>query len=131
MTDGPRLFAPATARSRDPIWTAIAPELPPRGLVLEVAAGSGEHSIHFARLSSPQLFFQPTDPDASARASIDAWIARSGLANVKPALDLDAASQRWPVAQADVLLCINMIHISPWEATQGLIRGAAGVLPPG
>jgi SAM-dependent methyltransferase len=131
MTDDPRLFAPATARNRDPIWNVLAPELPLRGLVLEVAAGSGEHSIHFARLSSPQLVFQPTDSDVSARASIDAWMARSGLANVKPALDLDAASQTWPVAHADAVLCINMIHISPWEATQGLIRGAACVLPPG
>ena len=123
MTDDPRLFAPATARNRDPIWTVLAPELPTRGLVLEIAAGSGEHSVHFARLAVPTLHFQPTDPDASARASIDAWAARSDLANVKLALALDAASDTWPVAHADAVLCINMVHISPWQATEGLIRG--------
>jgi SAM-dependent methyltransferase len=131
MTNDPRLFAPATARNRDPIWTVLAPELPTSGLVLEIAAGSGEHSIHFARLSMPTLHFQPTDPDAAARASIDAWVARSGLANAKPALSLDAAADDWPVTHADAVLCINMIHISPWEATVGLVRGAARVLPPG
>jgi SAM-dependent methyltransferase len=122
MTDDPRLFAPATARNRDPIWTVLAPELPTSGLVLEIAAGSGEHSIHFARLSMPTLHFQPTDPDAAAR---------SDLANLKPALALDAAADDWPVTRADVVVCINMVHISPWEATEGLIRGAARVLPPG
>ena len=131
MIDDPRLYAPATARNRDPIWTVLAPELPTRGLVLEIAAGSGEHSIHFARLCMPTLHFQPTDPDTTARASIDAWVARSGLANIKPALDLDAAADDWPVTRADAVLCINMIHISPWAATAGLVRGAARVLPPG
>ena len=131
MTDDARLFAPATARNRDPIWTVLAPELPTRGLVLEIAAGSGEHSIHFARRSMPTLHFQPTDPDTTARASIDAWAVRSGLANVKPALALDAAADDWPVTHADAILCINMIHISPWAATAGLVRGAARVLPPG
>jgi len=131
MTDDPRLFAPATARNRDPIWTVLVPELPTSGLVLEIAAGSGEHSVHFAHLSMPTLHFQPTDLDEAARASIDAWVVRSGLANVKPALALDAGADYWPVAHADVVVCINMVHISPWAATAGLIRGAARVLPPG
>jgi SAM-dependent methyltransferase len=131
MTDDPRLFAPATARNRDPIWTVLAPELPTSGLVLEIAAGSGEHSIHFARLSMPTLHFQPTDPDAAARASIDAWAARSDLANVRPALALDAAADDWTVTHADVVVCINMIHISPWRAAEGLMAGAARVLAPG
>jgi SAM-dependent methyltransferase len=131
MTDDPRLFAPATARNRDPIWTVLVPELPTSGLVLEIAAGSGEHSVHFAHLSMPTLHFQPTDLDEAARASIDAWVVRSGLANVKPALALDAGADDWPVAHADVVVCINMVHISPWAATAGLIRGAARVLPPG
>jgi hypothetical protein len=96
---------------------------------LEIAAGSGEHSIHFARLSMPTLHFQPTDPDAAARASIDAWVARSGLTNVKPALALDAAADDWPVTHADVVVCINMIHISPWSATLGLLAGAGRTLP--
>jgi SAM-dependent methyltransferase len=131
MTADPRLFAPATARNRDPIWNVLAPELPPSGLVLEIASGSGEHTIHFAGLSAPKLIYQPTDPDAAARTSIDAWVAHAGLANVRPALALDAATNTWPVAGADVVLCINMIHISPWAAAVGLVRGASRVLPPG
>lgn len=131
MTDDPRQLAPSAARNRDPIWNVLQPQLPPRGLVLEVASGSGEHTAHFARLAGPDLVFQPSDPDAAARASIDAWTLASGLTNIKPAVVLDAAADGWPVECADVVLCINMIHISPWSATVGLVRGAARVLPPG
>jgi SAM-dependent methyltransferase len=131
MSDDPRQYAPSTARNRDPIWRVLRPQLPPAGLVLEIASGSGEHVAHFARLAAPGIVFQPTDPSADARASIDAWTAAANLGNVGPALALDAASGSWPIAHADVVLCINMIHISPWSATEGLIRGAADVLPPG
>ncbi len=131
MTDDPRQFAPSAARNRDPIWSVLQPQLPPRGMVLEVASGSGEHTVHFARLAGPDIVFQPSDPDATARASIDAWALAAGLTNVKPAAALDAAADAWPIARADVVLCINMIHISPWSATVGLVRGAARVLPPG
>lgn len=126
-----RQHAPATARNRDPIWSVLRPQLPPTGLVLEVASGSGEHTVHFAHLAGPQLDFQPSDPDAQARASVDAWRAASQLSNVRPALALDAAAEAWPVAHADVVLCINMIHISPWRSAIGLVRGAARVLPVG
>ena len=121
--------APATARNRDPILNVLKPHLPARGLVLEVASGSGEHIVHFAQASAPGLTFQPSDPDASARASIDAWVASLDLANVRPALALDAASTAWPIDRADVVACINMIHISPWAATVGLVTGAARILP--
>jgi SAM-dependent methyltransferase len=131
MTDDPRQYAPSAARNRDPIWSVLQPQLPPRGMVLEVASGSGEHTVHFARLAGPDIVFQPSDPDATARASIDAWALAAGLTNVKPAAALDAAADAWPIARADVVLCINMIHISPWSATVGLVRGAARVLPPG
>jgi SAM-dependent methyltransferase len=127
MTADARLFAPATARNREPILEVLRHHLPRRGLVLEVASGSGEHTAHFAA-AFPELVFQPSDPDSGARASIDAWTAALGLTNVRPALALDAAAHDWPIAAADVVLCINMIHISPWSAAEGLMRGAARVL---
>lgn len=122
-----RRHAPATARNRAPILDVLRPHLPPRGLVLEVASGSGEHTAHFAQ-AMPGLTFQPSDPDPAARASIDAWA--EDFTNVRPAMTLDAAAEQWPVEQADAVVCINMIHIAPWQAAIGLIRGAARVLPP-
>jgi SAM-dependent methyltransferase len=122
--------APAAARNRQPIFDVLRPHLPANGLVLEVASGSGEHTAHFAQ-ALPALTFQPSDPNATARASIDAWATDLGLANVRPALTLDAAADVWPVDRADAIVCINMIHISPWAATVGLIRGAARLLQPG
>jgi SAM-dependent methyltransferase len=122
-----RRFSPSAARNRDPILQALRPRLPAAGLVLEVASGTGEHCAHLAA-ALPGLRFQPTDPDPDALASIDAWCG--SLPNVRPALALDAAAD-WPVAAADAVLCINMIHIAPWEATVGLMAGAARVLAPG
>jgi SAM-dependent methyltransferase len=126
-----RQHAPSAARNRDPIWAELGPQLPLQGLVLEVASGSGEHTAHFARAAGPQIAFQPSDPDAPARASIDAWIAASGLPNIRPALALDAAADVWPIDSADAVVCINMIHISPWTSAIGLVNGAARVLSPG
>lgn len=126
----PRRFAPAVARNRDPLLAAIRPLLPEAGLVLEIASGSGEHAVHFAA-AIPGLTFQPSDPQPEAQASIDAWVAASGLANIRPALAIDAAAPGWPTATADAVVCINMIHIAPWSATEGLLRGAAAILPPG
>jgi hypothetical protein len=128
MSQDPRREAPAVARNRDPILAVLKRVLPPSGLVLEVASGSGEHCAFFAA-ALPGLDFQPSDPEAEARASTDAWCA--GLPNVRPALALDAATQSWPIQAADAVLCINMVHISPWEATLGLLRGAARLLPDG
>jgi len=125
-----RRHAPAAQRNREPILAVLRDVLPPVGLVLEIAAGSGEHAVHFAR-AFPALAWQPTDPDAAARTSIDAWVEEEGADTVRPALALDAAGDVWPVTQADALVCINMIHISPWDATLGLLRGAARVLPAG
>jgi SAM-dependent methyltransferase len=120
--------APAAARNREPILDVLRQHLPQQGLVLEFASGTGQHVVHFAR-ALPALAFQPSDPNDSARASIDDWANTLGLSNVRPALPLDAAAGAWPVATADAILCINMIHISPWEATVGLIEGAARTLP--
>ena len=129
MTD-PRQHAPAAARNRDPILAVLRDVLPWTGTVLEIASGSGEHILHFAA-GLPGLTFQPSDPNPAARQSIAAWAAESGLANLRPPLALDAAAPPWPIAAADAVLCINMIHISPWAATEGLMRGAAAILPPG
>jgi hypothetical protein len=119
--------APAAARNRQPILDVLREHLPASGLVLEVASGSGEHVMHFAA-ALPDLIFQPSDPDSSARASIDDWARESGLANVRPAVALDAQSAAWPVEQACAVLCSNMIHIAPWQAATGLIAGAGRLL---
>lgn len=129
MSEDARQYAPAAARNRDPIWQVLKDELPAQGLVLEVASGSGEHAVHFASHSPSGLIFQPSDPDARARASIDAWTKASGLPNIRPALELDASAETWPIAHADAVFCFNMIHIAPWDAALGLIAGAARILP--
>ena len=120
--------APATARNRDPILTVLREILPERGLILEIASGTGEHVRYFAA-NLPQLDWQPSDPDAQALASIAAW--SEGLPNVHPPLQLDATAAEWPIAHVDAILCINMVHISPWAATEGLFAGAARLLNEG
>ena len=122
-----RRHAPAATRNRQPILDVLRQHLPAAGLVLEVASGSGEHVMHFAA-SLPNLVFQPSDPDSAARASIDDWAHETGLANVRPAVALDAQQAAWPVEQADAVLCSNMIHIAPWQAAIGLIAGAGRLL---
>lgn len=131
MSQDERQYAPAAARNRAPIFDVLRPLLPERGLVLEIASGSGEHVTGLAQDCGPALTFQPSDPDAGARRSIDAWTRELGLENVRPAVALDATSESWPVSAADVVFCINMIHISPWQATEGLFRGAGHVLATG
>jgi SAM-dependent methyltransferase len=125
-----RRQAPAAARNRQPILDILTPRLPARGLVLEIASGSGEHIVHFAE-ALPDLVFQPSDPSADARASIDEWVQALALGNVRPALALDAARDVWPLERADAVLCCNMIHIAPWEAAVGLIAGAGRLLASG
>jgi hypothetical protein len=131
MTHDARLVAPATARNREHIAKVLRRHLPSQGLVLEVASGTGEHVAHFAGALSTGLTFQPSDPDAAARASIDAWVQATGVRNVLPAIPLDALADPWPIQRADALICINMIHIAPLDAAIGLVRGAAAVLPTG
>jgi SAM-dependent methyltransferase len=128
MTDD-RLYAPATGRNRAAILDVLRAALPSKGHVLEIASGSGEHVVHFAR-ALPLLTFQPTDLNAAARRSIAAWVEAEGLTNVEAPIALDAMSATWPVTAADAVLCINMIHIAPWSAAEGLIAGAASILPP-
>ncbi len=128
--EGAKRHAPATARNRDAIIQVLSDWLPDTGTVLEVASGSGEHIVQFAARFRT-LNWQPSDPDPAALASIAAWSRESGLANILSPLELDAAAPDWPVAQAAAILCINMVHISPWEATLGLLAGAARLLPTG
>ncbi|WP_404370811.1 DUF938 domain-containing protein [Sphingomonas sp. MMS24-J45] len=125
---GLRKHAPATLRNRMVIADVLREALPRSGTVLEIASGSGEHAAYFAG-ELPALEWQPSDPDPSALLSIAAWC--EGSANVAPPIALDAAAPEWPIARADAVLCINMVHISPWDATLGLMAGAARVLDAG
>jgi SAM-dependent methyltransferase len=122
--------SPAAERNREPIADVLREVLPERGLILEVASGTGEHAVHFAR-AFPKLLFQPSDPEPAAVRSIAAWRAEAGLFNLLEPVALDARAREWPVDEADAMLCINMIHISPRGATEGLMRGAERLLPPG
>lgn len=119
--------APATARNREPIAEVLAGVLPEAGTVLEIASGTGEHCAYFA-YRFPMLEWQPSDPDPEALTSIADWT--EGLAHVRPPIALDAADE-WPVTAADAILCINMVHISPWAATLGLMAGAGRLLAAG
>ena len=119
--------APATARNSGPLADVLAGELPVRGKVLEIASGSGEHAVFFAR-RFPRLRWQPSDLDPDALASIDAWATEAGLDNLEPAIALDADDPDWDVGPVEAILCVNMVHISPASASEGLLRGAGMAL---
>lgn len=129
LGQGVRRQAPAAARNVEPIGDVLEKWLPSSGLVLEIASGTGEHALAFAR-RFPHLEWQPTDPDSEALASIAAW-REEGPANLKPPVQLDVCAADWPVSSADALLCINMVHIAPWEASLGLLDGASRLLGEG
>jgi SAM-dependent methyltransferase len=121
--------SPWTARNRDPILEVLKAHLPSSGLVLEAAAGAGEHAACFAA-AFPGLTWLPTDPDPEALASIAAWRGHIALPNLLAPVRLDvAAPEPWPVSKAQGVVNINMIHISPWAATEGLMAGAGRILP--
>ncbi|MES2902573.1 MAG: DUF938 domain-containing protein [Pseudomonadota bacterium] len=124
-----RRTAPAAARNVVAIQHILADWLPATGTVLEIASGTGEHALAFAR-RFPDLDWQPSDPDQLAIASIDAWRA-GGPGNLRTPLRIDAAADGWAIKRADAILCINMVHISPWESSLGLLDGAARLLGPG
>lgn len=121
---------PATARNRDAIAAVLKRCLPATGTVLEIGSGSGEHSIYFAGLF-PGLRWQPSDPDPLNLESIAAWRDAAGKDNLCPPLAINASDVILPVSSADAIMCINVIHISPWDATKGLMRNAARLLPAG
>ncbi len=123
------LASPAVARNTQPILDVLKAHLPAEGRILEVASGSGEHAVAFAR-ALPRTTWTPSDPSEQARASIAAWSAQAGQPNLMPPLALDAADpDGWPALDVQVIVCVNMIHISPWSATEGLMAGAGRVLP--
>ena len=122
--------APSAERNKQPILDVLARVLPPTGLVLEIGSGTGQHVTHFAK-ALPNLTFQPSEMDLGRHASIAAWIAHEHLANVRAPIAFDLARLPWPVRAADAVVCINVIHISPWEATLGLMQGAGEILPAG
>ena len=121
--------SPAAQRNRAPIADVLEDELPHAGRVLEIASGTGEHVVHFAA-RFPNFDWHPTDPQKDSLASIAAYRDAAGLDNIMPPVALDASADKWPLDAADTIVCINMVHISPWEATQGLFAGAARLLPP-
>lgn len=123
-----RRSAPSALRNRDPILEVLRRALPDRGVVLEIASGTGEHVLHFAR-NLPHLVWQPSDPSPEARASITAWLDAEGTTNLRAPVDLDASAPSWPVQEADALIAINLVHISPWRAAVGLMEGARRLLP--
>jgi hypothetical protein len=123
-------FAPAAERNRAAILEVLRGVLPATGLVLDVASGSGQHAVYFAA-AFPNLEFQPTDIDNDAIRSIAVYRVEAGLSNLKPPVVLDAASDVWPIERAAAVISINMLHIAPWEAGLGLLRGGARVLPAG
>jgi SAM-dependent methyltransferase len=126
---GVRRQAPAAARNVVPIGDVLTDWLPASGTVLEIASGTGEHALAFA-LRFPDLEWQPSDPDPEALASIDAWRAE-GPSNLRAPLHIDTRSDEWPIDRADVVLCINMVHISPWRSAIGLLDGVRRILATG
>ena len=120
----PRRHSPAAERNGPPILAALQRLLPPAGLLLEIASGTGQHAA-FLSAGLPGWQWQPSDVDAASLPSIAAWC--QGLARVRPPITLDVLAAQWPgvPAQVDAVYCANMIHIAPWACTAGLMRGAA------
>lgn len=119
---------PAAERNKEPILAVLRDTLPVRGTVLEVASGTGQHVVHFAR-ALPALTWLPSDPEPELRRAMEDRIRREALGNVRPPLDLDVLRHPWPVGEVDAVLCINMIHVAPWAAAGALVRGCGEVLP--
>ncbi|WP_135080907.1 DUF938 domain-containing protein [Terasakiella sp. SH-1] len=123
-----RLFYPATERNREPILSVLQEHLPPKGRILEIASGSGEHVVHFAK-SYPHITWHPSDLGPDCLNSIKAWRDHYGLSNIESPLQLDTTkAENWPEFKVDALICINMVHISPWPATEGLMKKASQLL---
>ena len=129
LDDG-RWFNDSVERNKDPILNLLKRVLPHTGLVLEIGSGTGQHVAHFAK-ALPELTWQPSDPDDELRESIRLWTKSESLDNVRAPIDLEVCRFPWPVTRADAVLCVNMIHVAPWAATQALISGAKSVLDRG
>ncbi|HLU67572.1 MAG TPA: DUF938 domain-containing protein [Kofleriaceae bacterium] len=125
-----RIRSPAAERNAEPLRLVLSRVLPASGLVLEVSSGGGQHAEHMAR-ALPGITWQPSDIDEQALDSIAETVAEAGLGNLRPPVRLDATWDQWPVERADAVVCVNMVHIAPWEAALGLMAGAARLLAPG
>ena len=127
-----RQFSPSAARNCGPIREVLTRVLPKKGIALEVGSGTGEHVICFAK-ALPGLVWLPSDPNSVSRASIKAWSATEGLANVRTPVAIDVREGVWGMeddAPFDAMISLNMVHIAPWEAALGLLAGAGRLLRP-
>ena len=124
-----RLFAPATQRNRQVILDQLSRALPGDGTVLEIASGTGEHAVWFAQHLRPTCW-QPSDADPAMRQSIAAHAATADCPTLLPPIALDVTSETWPIERAEAVVCINLLHIAPWRAAEGLFHGGAKILPP-
>jgi SAM-dependent methyltransferase len=127
QADG-KWFTSSAERNKDPILAVLARVLPRRGVVLEIASGTGQHILHFAN-ALPGLAWQPSDRDPELRESIALRVREEQLANVNRPINLDVTRLPWPLQTADAVVCINMIHVAPWSATLALLEGAKALLP--
>jgi hypothetical protein len=127
MVSAIKRCAPAAERNASAIQAVLERVLPARGLVLELASGSGQHAVHMAA-ALPGLVWQPSDADRSALASVAAWVAEAQLPNLRQPIELDVTREPWPIEAADAVVCINMIHIAPWSAALAMLHGAARIL---
>jgi len=133
MPDDARQYAPAAVRNLQPILGVLSRHLPETGTILEIGSGTGQHVVAFAA-AHPGLSWRPSEPDPVLRASTAAWVADAGLANVGAPLDLDVMAENWERALDRSLagiVCINLLHIAPWAACEGLMAGAGALLEPG
>jgi hypothetical protein len=119
----PRRHAPATLRNRDAILAVLQAELPPAGLLLEIASGSGEHAAFMAQQLPSTLRWQPSDADASQLAGIDAHARAAATSNIEPAMQVDVTAPVWPISRADAIFAANLVHIAPWAVAEGLFAG--------
>jgi hypothetical protein len=125
-----RLFSPSAERNKVPIGDVLSRVLPEHGVVLEVGSGTGQHVVQFAR-AMPNLIWQPSERDADCLRSILPWLSAEEFPNVRPPLHLDVSALPWPIDSAAALVCINLIHIAPWSATEALFCGASSLLSGG
>ena len=123
---GGKIFAQSAERNKGPILEVLRRVLPATGLILEIGSGTGQHATHFAR-ALPALQWQPTDLDPELRRSVEGWIRDEGLSNVRAPIALDVLDKPWPIDRADAIVCINMIHVAPWQSTLALFEGASAV----
>ena len=127
QADGKWFLSPSE-RNKGPILDVLSRVLPRRGVVLEIASGTGQHVIHFAK-ALPGLTWQPSDPDPELRKSIALRVREEQLANINPPIELDVTRPPWPLQAADAIVCVNMIHVAPWSATLALLESSKALLP--